>query len=289
MKAKFSFFDWIIYAVLFIMALCTILPFIHVAALSFSGNGPVMRGSVGLWPQEFNLNSYKKVLGDVTVLRAYWNTLVYTVLGTFINIVVTALTAYCLASKRMPLRRFFTGMILFTMLFSGGMIPTYLLINDLHMIDTLWAMVLPGAVSTWNLLVMRTFFQTIPESLTEAAMIDGASDLTIFFRIYLPLSSAALATITLFYAVGHWNSYFNAMLYLNTPDKYPLQIKLRQIVIQGIASMEEFAADQLVGVDQIAQNIKYTVIMVAVIPILMVYPFLQKYFVKGIMIGADKG
>ena len=293
MNQKANWFDVVNTCFMILLIALTFVPFLHVAAQSLSGNGPVMRGDVTLWPLEWSLESYKKVLSDGDVLVSYRNTVLYTVVGTAINIALTALTAYALASKRMPMRRAFTFLVTFTMMFSGGMIPSYLVVSNLKLIDTIWAIVLPGAINTWNLLVMRTFFMGIPDNLTEAAMVDGAGDFRVFWQIFIPLSMASIMAITLFYAVGHWNSYFNAMIYLNSPDKYPVQIMLRKMVIQGIISMEESAGDAAaagsLAFNQMTQNIKYTVIMVAVIPILMVYPFVQKYFVKGVMIGAIKG
>ncbi len=293
MDRKANWFDVANTCFMVVLIAITFLPFMHVAAQSLSGNGPVMRGEVSIWPLEWSILSYQKVLSDGEVLQSYANTLLYTTVGTAINIALTAVTAYALASKHMPLRRIFTFMITFTMMFSGGMIPSYLIVNRLGFIDKIWAMVIPGAINTWNLLVMRTFFMSVPENLTEAAMVDGAGELRVFWQIYIPLSMASLMAITLFYAVGHWNSYFHALIYLNSPAKYPLQIILRKIVIQGIVSLEEFSGDAALGTNvsfnQMTQNIKYTVIMVAVLPILIVYPFVQKYFVKGVMIGAIKG
>ncbi len=274
----------------FMLALvaATLFPIMHVAALSLSGSGPVMEGRVVLLPKEFTLDTYKRVLSDARVLRAYVNTLLYTLIGTAMNMAFTTLSAYAIANRRMIFRRPLTFLITFTMMFGGGLIPTYLVVRNLGMIDTLWAVTVPQAINTWNLLVMRQFFLGIPDSLEDSAMMDGANDFMIFARITLPLSQAVLAAMTLFYAVGHWNSFFTPLIYLNDPRKYPLQIILRQLVIQGQASMEEFAADQI-NVSSDIVNIKYTVIMVALIPVLVVYPIVQKHFVKGVLIGSIKG
>lgn len=279
-------FDCFNYLFMTALVLTMLLPFVHVAAVSLSGPGPVMQNRVYLWPVELNLTTYKKVLFNDVVLISYKNTIIYTVLGTFVNLAMTASAAYSLAKKRMIFRRFFTFMVTFTMLFGGGMMPTYLLVQKLGLINSMWSVILPGAISTWNLLVMRTFFLEIPDSLEESAMIDGGNDIGIFFKIILPLSKASLATIGLFYAVGHWNSFFSPLIYLNDRNKYPLQIILRSMIIEGNPMSTDTPGNDEITV---VQNIKYTVIMVATIPILLVYPFIQKYFVKGVMIGSVKG
>ena len=207
-------------------------------------------------------------------------------MGTAVNLVLTILGAYPLSRKDLPGRKPITFFFTFTMLFGGGLIPTYLVIKSLHLLDSFWVMILPTAVSTWNLIMMKTFFQATPVSLLEAARIDGSSELGTLLRIVLPLSIPSIMTIGLFYAVGHWNDYFQAMIYLNTPEKYPLQILLRDIVLQN--SMDKQFASMQMGQRQGSEGVKYATIMFATVPILCVYPFIQKYFVKGVMLGSIK-
>jgi len=247
-----------------------------------------MANRVILLPKGFNINAYKMVFSHPEIGRSYINTIIYTVVGTFINLLFTTLGAYPLSRRDFYGRNIFTGIFVFTMFFSGGMIPSYLLVKDLKMLNTIWAIVLPGAVSTWNMVVMRTFFQnTIPVELQESAFIDGAGDFKVFLRIVLPLSTSILAVMTLFYGVGHWNSWFSALIYLSDRKKYPLQIILREILIQSDTS--EMTGGPVSDLEKIGEGIKYATMVVATVPILCLYPFLQRYFVKGVMIGALKG
>ena len=227
------------------------------------------------------------VFKNKDIWNSYGNTLLYTSVGTLINIILTSMCAFPLSRPDFYGRPFFTFIIVLTMFISGGMIPLYLVVNQLNLINTIWAIVLPPAISTYNMIIMRTFFNGIPMSLQESAYLDGANDLQILFKIIMPLSKPILATLTLFYMVQHWNSYFSAMLYLNTKAKYPVQIILRDIVVAG--EFSEQAGDITHNLSIIATNYKYAVIIISVVPILMVYPFLQKYFAKGVMIGAVKG
>lgn len=291
MKIKKSFastiFDICNYSFMGLLVATMLVPFVHVAAVSLSSAGPVIQNKVFLWPKGFNLNSYSRVLGDMYIMLAYKNTIIYTAAGTFVNLFMTAMTAYVLAKRKMIFRKELTFLITFTMLFNGGMIPSYLLVQKLNMINTIWAVIIPGAISTWNLLVMRQFFIAIPDSLEESAVIDGCNDFDVFIRIVLPLSQAALATIGLFYAVAHWNSFFGPLLYLNDRKKFPLQIVLRSMVIEG--NLQTQATTPTDSDMNVVQTLKYTVIMVATLPILCVYPFIQKYFVKGVLVGSIKG
>lgn len=249
----------------------------------------VMQGRVTFWPVDINFASYEMIFGDEDILIAYKNTLVYTFSGTFINIVLTAFCAYPLSKKRLVFKHFFMAMIVITMFFEGGIVPRYLVIQGLGMIDTIWAIIIPQAIITWFMIIMRTFFRSVPDSLEESAHIDGANDIQIFIRIYLPLSKAIIATLVVFYSVDQWNNFFPALIFLHSEGKFPLTILLRQLVVVGemadqvgdIGSADDFALT--------AKNIKYAVIMFATLPILLVYPFLQKYFVKGVMIGSIKG
>ena len=203
------------------------------------------------------------------------------------------LMAYPLSKKKLPLRRFYTTLIVFTMFFSGGLIPTFLVVKGLGLYNTMWALILPGAISTMNLIIMRTFFQSIPMELEESAFLDGANDIVVFYRIILPLSKASIATIAMFYAVGHWNSWFNALVYLKDSEKYPMQLILRDIVIQSQMSRElaeqgSTEAYELINTVSV-EGIKYATLFFSIIPMLIIYPFVQKYFVKGVMIGSLKG
>lgn len=271
-----------------IVLICAIMlyPFLYVAACSFSGDIPILGGKVTLWPVEFQTKAYSLVLEYPMIGRSYVNTILYTVVGTAVNMILSTLGAYSLSRRDLPGRKFFTFFIAFTMLFTGGLIPTYLLVRSLGLIDTFWVMILPNAINTWNLIMLKTFFQETPASLLEAAKIDGSGELNTLIRIVLPLSIPSLMTIGLFYAVGHWNGYFHAMIYLSTPARNPLQIVLRDIVLQN--SMERQFASMQQGARTSVESVKYATIMFATIPILCVYPFIQKYFVKGVMLGSIK-
>jgi putative aldouronate transport system permease protein len=285
---RLSWFNVVSTFILLVVVVVTLYPFLHMLAVSLSSDVHVMKNTVSFWPKGFNLNMYKLVLGDSQIWVAYKNTLIYTVLGTLISLVVTSTGAYALSRSDMALRKSFTLLIVVTMFFSGGMIPTFLVVRSLDIVDTVWGMVLPGAVSTWNLILMRTFFSGIPKELEESGRIDGLNDIGIFIRIIVPLSKASFATIALFYAVGMWNNFIYPLLYLRSPDLFPLQVLLRNLVLAGSASSGDVTS---IGGDNmvIEESLKYATIMVSTLPILIVYPFVQKYFVKGAMIGAVKG
>lgn len=271
-----------------LLVFVTFYPLYYIFVVSVSGGNAVMRGDVSFYPIDFNWNTYALVFDDSSIWRSYLNTIVYTVVGTSINLVCTALCAYPLSKREFYGRGFFTLMIVVTMFFSGGLIPNYLLVQKLGMMNTMWALVIPGAISVWNMIVMRTFFQGIPNELYESAGMDGASELTSLIKITLPLSKPIMATMAMFYAVGHWNSFFSAMIYLNEKAKFPLQIILRNMVVMGeMSSQSQEISGAYAAVT--ATNIKYAVIIIAVLPILLVYPFIQKYFVKGVMVGSLKG
>ena len=230
---------------------------------------------------------YETVFKDKEIWQGYWNTIVYTVVGTLISVTLTAFGAYPLSRKDFYGRNVYMGLFVFTMFFTGGMIPTYLLVKQLKMLNTMWALVLPSAVSTYNLIIMRTFFQTsIPGELAESASLDGCSDLGVFFRIVIPLSAPIFAVMVLFYGVAQWNSWFPALLYISDRSLYPLQMVLREVLIQSdVSNMAGATGD----VEIIGDGLKYATMVVATLPIMCLYPFLQKYFVKGVMIGAVKG
>ena len=272
---------------LLFIAAVTLYPFLYVAAVSLSDESYIVQGKIGIIPQGINLEAYKRVFQYPMLGQSYINTIVYTLLGTLINIILTVCGAFPLSRKRFYGRGFFTALIVFTMLFNGGLIPTFLVVKQLNMVDSIWAMLIPGAVGTWELLVMRSFFAQIPYEIEEAALIDGSNEFQTLVRIILPLSTAAIATIILFYAVSHWNDFFTAMIYLRSSEKYPLQIFLRNIVIQNETA--DMMRDVIEDRNIIGESIKHATIMVATVPILFVYPFIQKYFVTGVMIGSLKG
>lgn len=269
--------------ILLLISFAMLYPVVYVTAASFSEETSILRGDVFLLPVKPHVKAYQKVFQYPLLWQSYGNTLLYTFVGTAINLLLTVFGAWSLSQKKMVGRRFFTLMCTFTMFFSGGMIPTFLVIKELKLLNTIWAIVLPGAVSTYNMILMRTFFLQIPQSLVEAAELDGCRDFGVLFRIVLPLSLASLMTIGMFYAVAHWNSYFTAVLYLSKPELYPLQIILRQVVL-----MNEIVENASSNEMNMAEGIKYATIVVAMLPMLCIYPFVQRYFVKGVMVGSVK-
>ena len=271
------------------LVIATVYPFVHVAASSvslpsllISHHGPIV------WPLGFTTGAYKIVLENPMIVTGYGNTLIYVVAGTAVNMIVTCTGAYVLSRRGLGLRNVLMFMAVFTMFFSGGLIPHYLQVKRLGLADTRWSLIFPPALNTFNLIVMRTYFLGQPESLEESARIDGAGDLTILLRIVLPLATPVVAVMVLFYGVAHWNSWFNAMIFLRRRDLYPLQLVLREILI---ASSTYDMTTEVSGTDKelVGETVKYATIMVATVPILFVYPFLQRYFVQGMMIGALKG
>lgn len=264
-------------------------PFLYLLARSFS----VPEASftkITIVPQGFVWDNYMRVFRNSDIGTGFKNAILRTVVGTCINLAFSVLAAYPLSKKYFPHKNFWTGIIIFTMFFSGGMIPSYLLIKRLNLLNTMWAMILPGAINTYNMIIMRNFFMSLPDSLEEAARIDGANDFVVLCRIILPMSKPIIATIALWSMVGHWNAWFDCLIYITEPSKQVLQVVMRRIVLEGTAQMlnpnsSEFGANEIVN----SENIKAATIMVATLPIVMVYPFLQKYFVKGIMVGSLKG
>ncbi|MEK4437969.1 MULTISPECIES: carbohydrate ABC transporter permease [Paenibacillus] len=283
--------EWMIYAALVLVSVVVLYPVFFVGIASISNPENVMRGEVWLWPKNISLVGYERLFENSELMKGYGNTLLYTVAGTMLNLVMTIAAAYPLSRPDFRGRTIFTILIVFTMFFSGGMIPTYLLIKDLGMLDTFWVMIIPSALSVWNMLIMKTFFQnSIPKEIQEAAFMDGCSNMKVLTRIVLPLSGPVLAVMVLFYAVGHWNSYFNALIYLSDRDKYPLQLFLREILVQGqMQEMVDISDDSLARSMMDAEAIKYAAVIITNLPMLILYPFLQKYFIKGVMIGAVKG
>ncbi|WP_438495039.1 carbohydrate ABC transporter permease [Paenibacillus sp. IHBB 3054] len=280
------------------LALVVVLyPLIYILSASISSPQDVNSGAMWLFPKNVTLDGYKLVFENPKIWNGYLNTIIYTAVGTLLNLAVTLPASYALSRSDFVGRQLFMGIILFTMFFSGGLVPTYLLIKNLGLINSMGALILPVAASVWNIVVARTFFQTtIPKELQEAAHIDGCTNLKLFIRIILPLSAPIVAVMALFYGVGHWNSYFPSLIYLNDEAKYPLQMVLRQILVLQEMSAETTGAainsEVAMAMNSKAETaslIKYGVIVVSTLPIVAVYPFLQRYFVQGVMIGSVKG
>lgn len=273
-----------------LVLLIVLVPLIFVLSASFSDPDLVLKGKVLIIPKGLTLEPYKMVFQNPDIWLGYRNTIFYTIVGTTISVIMTLLAAYPLSRKEMVGRRFFMVMILFTMYFNGGLIPTYMLVRNLGMYNKIWALLIPSAISTFNLIVARTFFEnSIPGELYEAAKIDGCGNMRMLRSVVLPLSKAIIAILVIYYAVAQWNSYFSALIYINNEELYPLQIFLRNILLLG--QTEQMGTNTVGMGDKIkmAEGIKYSVIIVSSAPILMVYPLIQKHFVKGVMIGAIKG
>lgn len=272
----------------------TLYPLVYVLSASISEPTKVNSGEMWLWPVDITFAGYRRVFNNPDIWSGYANTIFYTVFGTLINLVLTIPCAYALAKKHLPFKKGISFIILFTMFFSGGLIPLYMLVDTLHLLDTVWAVVLPTAASAYNIIISRTFMETtIPEGLEEAAEIDGCDPFRTFFKIILPLSAPIIAVMALFYGVGHWNSYFNEMIFLTDRSKLPLQVILREIIvvtqINTSGQTTNMEAQTAAEMQQLAGIIKYAVMIVSSLPIIIVYPFLQRFFVKGVMIGSIKG
>lgn len=279
----FSVFN---YTFLFMIATLTMLPFLHVLASSFTTMEELARKSFILIPTEYSLDAYRYVFSTNTITKGLANSAFITIAGTFFSMLITSLMAYGLARKDLDFRRPIMFFVVFTLLFNGGLIPTFLVIKEVGLLDSYAALIIPVTVNAFNMIILKNFFGNLPEGLEESAKIDGCNDLSILFRIVLPLSLPALATISLFYAVTYWNNYFTAIMYLNDHTKWPVQVILRQIIIvaSGLDGGEDFDESP-----PPAKTVKMAVIVVSTVPVLMVYPFLQKYFAKGALLGSVKG
>ncbi|MBP3544569.1 MAG: carbohydrate ABC transporter permease [Lachnospiraceae bacterium] len=279
-------FDVVNYSILAIVGFIMLYPMWYVLVVSISSSKFISLGEVAFIPKGITFEAYERVFDSKNIWTGYKNTIVYTVVGTIINVGLSAMCAYPLSRKEFYGRRILTILITITMFVSGGLIPLYLVVNHLHLMNTMWAVILPSAISTYNMIIMRTSFEAIPDALVESAYLDGANDLVIFRYIIIPLSKAITATMVLFYSVSHWNSYFPAMLYLNSKAKYPVQVIMRDIIIgSDMSEAGDTSALSMVSMT----NYRYAVIIISLIPILLVYPFIQKYFTKGVMVGAVKG
>lgn len=279
--------DAINYVILALIAAAMIFPFFYITVISFSTLADFLRNDIILWPSTFVTDAYEYILNSRSFIRSLQVTIFITVAGTLVNLAFTATMAYAL-TRRVFGQRAILMIVIFSMLFGPGLIPTYMVVKYLGLIDSLWALIIPVAISPFNLIVMRQFFLSIPDDITEAALLDGANELQIFWKMILPLSKPAMAAFGLFYAVGHWNSYFSAILYLNDPAKWPIQVVLRQIVVLNQPTNALGTPEQLMENRPPPETIQMAAIIVATVPILVVYPFLQKHFAKGVMLGSVK-
>jgi putative aldouronate transport system permease protein len=277
------------YVILTLIGLSCFLPLVYLFALSLSNNDAIVSGTVTLWPIGWNTEAYNKLFFGTRIMSGFKNSLVITVVGTLLNMIFTVFCAYPLSRKYMYGRRFFTMAIIFTMLFSGGLIPTYLVVKSLGLVNTYGALWFPALVSVYNMLVMRSFFMGLPEEIEEAARIDGCSEMRLLWNIILPLSMPVMAALTLFYAVSHWNSFFNVMIYINSTAKYNVAVLVQQM-IQSQTLLQDVANQSPEDLNSVTEeSLKAAGVFVMTIPMLIVYPFLQKYFVKGVLIGSVKG
>lgn len=292
---KYTTGDKIFYTVIFVVLtlffIVVLYPCVFVLSASISSASAVQSGKVILWPVSFNLEGYKTVFNTTTVWVGFRNSLFYTITATVLNIAMTMTAAYSLSRQDLPGRNGIMLLFTFTMFFSGGMIPTYMLIQSLHMLNTPWALIIPGAIGVYNMIIAKTFIQSsIPGELLDAARIDGCSDIGYYVRIVLPLSQAIIAVLVLFYGVQHWNAYFNAMIYLHNKSLYPLTLFLREILLASQIDPSTVSDPELqMRLAESAAVIKYSLIIVTMIPVVVIYPFVQKYFIKGVMIGSVKG
>lgn len=281
----------VVYTLMILLVVVILYPLIYVVSSSFSSGEAVSTGKVLLWPVDFSLQGYKAVFAYKQVWVGYRNTIFYTLVGTALNLVLTVMVAYPLSRKNLQFRGFYTTLFLITMFFSGGIIPSYILMTKLHLTNTKWSLIFSGSISVYNMIIMRTFFQnSIPNELLEAGKIDGITDIGYLFKVVIPLSKAIFAVITLYYAVGHWNSYFNAMLYLRDETLYPLQLVLRSILNVGKIDLSQITDAELIKqMRGLSDLMKYSLIIISSAPIIIAYPFVQRFFEKGVMIGSVKG
>ncbi len=279
---RISVFDVVLSLIMVAFMACIILPFLHVIAISFSSDKYVMANSVSFWPKGFSLNTYIQMLSTGNFVRAYGVTIFVTVVGTALSLTVTAMCAYALSRRTIVGHTAFSLMITFTMFFSGGLVPNYLNVSSFGMTNTIWALFIPVMINTFNMIIMRSFFVAYPKEIIESGQIDGLQDAGVFFRLVLPTSKAALATIGLYYAVSYWNNYMQAKIYLPSREELrPVQYLLQEVV--------KGSSDETGEVTLLATSVRYAAIMIVITPIMCVYPFIQKYFVKGVMVGSIKG
>jgi len=293
-RIKESFGDRVflggVYLFLMFLLVVILFPLIYIVSSSFSSPLAVSSGRVTLFPVDFSLRGYEVALSNPQILTGYGNSLFYTFFGTLISVTLTIAVAYPLSRRTFYGRNLLMAFLVFTLLFNGGLIPTYLVVKALGMLDTRWALLIPAAIGVWQVIIARTFFQSsIPEELGEAAELDGCGDLQFFWSVVLPLSKPIIAVLILIYAVSQWNSYFDALIYLKSSDLFTLQLILRGILILNTTTSGSMSAKELVDRQQTAELLKYSVIVISSLPVLIIYPFVQRYFAKGILIGAIKG
>lgn len=278
-------FDIVNVTLLVLLAISTFYPFWDCLVVSLSSLKSYLFTNIHIWPSEWSFEGYIYMLKNVDLWISYANSIFVTVVGTLINMILTIMSAYVLSRKDLKGRRVLMFLIVFTMMFSGGIIPTYIVVKNLNLMDSLWAMILPSAINTYNLIILRNFFSSLPVELEEAALLDGCTDIGVLFRIMIPISKPAITTITLFYGVDHWNDFFSAIMYINDKAHWPLQLFLRSMLFENDAAYASGGESMFL----LGQPMKMAAVMLAIIPIMCVYPFLQKYFEKGMMIGAVKG
>lgn len=286
MDRVFSRFNFIFS---FLFLIIVLYPLIYIVSCSFSDPTLVGNGEVWLWPKGFNVEGYRRVFQDKNIMTGYANTIFYTIVGTALNLAVTLPCGYALSKPALPGYKLIMLYMMIPMYFGGGLVPTYLLVKDLHLLDTRLILVILGVMSVYNMIICRTFFKGIPGELEEAAVIDGCSQGRVFLQIVLPLSQALIGVMVLYYAIGHWNSYFDAMIYVRDNAKKPLQLFLRQLLIVESASQDMMEGDSLYEAEKLKHLLKYSVIIVSSLPMMILYPFLQKYFNKGVLLGSIKG
>ncbi|MER7250178.1 carbohydrate ABC transporter permease [Kribbella sp. NPDC000426] len=280
-----------IYTALGLFCLAILYPLVYVLSASVSNTRKVSAGEVWLWPVGFTLDAYRAIFDYKAIVSSFGNSVYYALVGAIVATILTLLAAYPLSRKGLPGKGIIMGAFVFTMMFNGGLIPTYLVVDQLGLLNTRWAIILPTAMAVWNVIITRTYFMvTIPEELVEAGKVDGCSDFSFFWRVVLPLSKPIIAVNLLFYAVGQWNSFFNALIYLTNEHLFPLQVVLRQILIQSKVDPSQMQdTSKLLQMQELQQQLKYSLIVIGMIPPLLVYPFVQKHFVKGAMVGSLKG
>lgn len=287
-KKRLTLFDWINYSLISIFSIACIFPFLYVFSVSFTDPEVYIPLKFYLFPEKWSLESYRYILSTNSFLNAFKSTVFITVIGTILNIIVSFTLAYGLTKKTLPGQKWMMGIVIFTLVFSAGIIPNYLLVKELGLLNSYWSLIWPSLTNAWSLIVIKSFLESLPSELEDSAKIDGCSDMGVFLRIIIPLSLPAIATFTLFFAVGHWNTYFNALIYLSDSSKWTLQLLIKTLVIDSnsVAVAQAGASDENV-VPQ--ETIRMASIVLAMLPILLVYPFLQKHFAKGVMLGSVKG
>ena len=292
-SGKDKIFDVFNYIILGLLAFSTLYPFLAIIATSLSSPAEASKAGIMLIPKQPTFSAYVSIFKNEYLVLGFRNTIIRTVLGTLVNVLLTVMAAYPLSKKDLPLRNFWTSIIVFTMFFSSGLIPNYILVNSLGLTNKIWALILPGAIDTFSLIIVRNYFMSLPDALEESAKLDGADDIRILFQIILPVSASIVATITLWYSVAHWNAWFDALIYITKDNLIVLQVLLRKMVIEGSAQYMGLmgrAGDMMAkDTTPTPDIIKSAVIMVSSAPIIMVYPFVQKYFIQGIMVGSLKG